>query len=66
MNFLIKENFVFFSDERENFISINNNWASPEIINNAIIEYDLHNLIKSTLDQLDDLNCKFIELRFLL
>lgn len=66
VNFLIKEKFVFFSDERENFVSINNNWASPEIINNAIIEYDFNNFdLKNTLDQLDDLNCKFIELRFL-
>ncbi|TDE03735.1 hypothetical protein [Flavobacterium hiemivividum] len=66
VDFLIKEKFVFFSDERDNFVPIENYWVSPEIINNAILEYNFENYkIEEVLDQLDDLNCKFVEIRFL-
>lgn len=66
VSFLINEKFAFFSDERDNFMPLDTNWSSPEIINNSIIEYNFEKYdLKKTLTQLDNLNCKFIELRFL-
>ncbi|CAL2081048.1 grasp-with-spasm system SPASM domain peptide maturase [Tenacibaculum sp. 190524A02b] len=65
INFLISEGFAFYSKDKENFIDIENYWTSPEVINNAIIEYDFkaYNL-KKVLYQLDNLCTKFIEFRF--
>lgn len=65
IKFLSDEGFVFYNDNIENFIDIENYWTSPEIINNAIIEYNFNNYnLKEVLIQLDDLLTKFIEFRF--
>lgn len=65
IKFLIAEGFAFYNKSRENFIEIENYWASPEVINNAVIEYGFKNYnLKNILIQLDYLYTKFIELRF--
>ena len=66
IKFLIKEGFVFFSENNDNFVEIENYWSSPEVINNAIIEYSFENFrLKNILQELDDLLTKYIELRFI-
>lgn len=66
INLLLKENFAFFSDLRDEFIPISDIWESPQIINNAIVEHNYENYdILNLIDQLDHLNCQFLELRFL-
>ncbi len=66
INFLINERFAFFSDHRIEFIEMPEEWDSPEIINNAVIEYNFERYsIYDTLKQLDELGCKFLEIRFL-
>ena len=65
IKFLIAEGFAFYNKSRENFIEIENYWASPEVINNAVIEYGFKNYnLKNILIQLDYLYTKFVELRF--
>ncbi|RMZ60669.1 hypothetical protein D1632_01420 [Chryseobacterium nematophagum] len=66
VNLLLTEKFAFFSDLRDEFIPITDTWESPQIINNAIIEYGFeHYNIASLIKQLDDLHCQFLEIRFL-
>ncbi|SFK34917.1 SPASM domain peptide maturase, grasp-with-spasm system [Chryseobacterium indologenes] len=63
---LLAEKFAFFSDLRDEFIPISDIWESPQVINNAIIEYGFENYtITKAIEQLDDLNCQFLEIRFL-
>jgi SPASM domain peptide maturase of grasp-with-spasm system len=65
VKFLSDEGFVFYNESKEEFVDIQNYWTSPEIINNAIIEYGFNNYnLKDVLIQLDNLFTKFIELRF--
>ena len=65
ITFLSEEGFVYYNEYNENFVDIENYWASPEIINNAIIEYNFDNYnLADVLIQLDDLLTKFIEFRF--
>ena len=65
IKFLSDEGFVFYNESNENFVDIENYWASPEIINNAIIEYSFDNYnLADVLIQLDNLLTKFIEFRF--
>lgn len=65
VKFLINEGFVFFTKNIENFVEIESNWISPEIINNAIIEYDFKSYdLNKILTQLNNLLTKFIEFRF--
>ncbi len=66
VNLLLVEKFAFFSDRRDEFTSISDTWESPQVINNAIIEYRFENYnINQLIEQLDDLNCQFLEIRFL-
>ncbi len=66
VNYLTQNKFAFFSDYRDEFIDIKDDFETPEIINNAILEYDFnkYNII-SVLEQLDELFCKYIEIRIL-
>jgi SPASM domain peptide maturase of grasp-with-spasm system len=65
IKFLSDEGFVFYNESNESFVDIENYWASPEIINNAIIEYSFDNYnLTDILIQLDNLLTKFIEFRF--
>jgi SPASM domain peptide maturase of grasp-with-spasm system len=66
INFLTHNKFGFFSDYRAEFVAIENHFETPEIINNAVIEYDFKNYdILSLLKALDELFCKYIEIRIL-
>lgn len=66
INFIIDEKFGFYSNEIINFPPVDDNWISPEIINNSIIEYSFMNYnILNLLGQLDNLFTKFLEIRFL-
>jgi SPASM domain peptide maturase of grasp-with-spasm system len=66
IDFLIKNKFAFFSDYRGEFAAIENRFETPEIINNAVIEYDFKNYdLISLLKELDGLFCKYIEIRLL-
>jgi SPASM domain peptide maturase of grasp-with-spasm system len=66
INLLLREKFAFFSDVREEFTPISDIWESPQTINNAIIEYNYqHYKIIKLIKQLDNLNCQFLEIRFL-
>ncbi|NME72841.1 hypothetical protein [Flammeovirga aprica] len=64
IDFVLKNNFGFISNEKEVFVEIENKFETPEIINNAIIEYgfEAYSLLK-LVDNLNKLNTKFIELR---
>jgi len=65
IKFLLDKGFVFYCKSMENFNNIENYWASPEIINNAVIEYGFNNFeLKNILIQLNNLLTKFIELRY--
>lgn len=65
VKFLLDEGFVFYTEANENFVDIENYWSSPEIINNAIIEYGFDNYdLKNIMKQLDSLLAKFIEFHF--
>ncbi|WP_299122159.1 grasp-with-spasm system SPASM domain peptide maturase [uncultured Winogradskyella sp.] len=64
--FLLENEFIFFTNQPELFPKMSLDWEDPSVINNAIIDrdsnsnYDLYNI----LDQLDELNCRHIELRY--
>ena len=64
IDFLLEEKFAFFSETNSHFIEIEDYWASPEFINNAILEYDFKAYdIVNVLDQLGELLTKHIEFR---
>lgn len=66
VNFLITGKFAFFSDYREPFTEIENDFETPEIINNAIIEYNFESYdLNEVLNELDQLYAKYIEIRLL-
>lgn len=63
IDFLTKENLIHYTDNPELFPKMQLNYERPELINNAIVEfegnYDFQNLILS----LNKLNCKALELK---
>ena len=64
-DFLLNHELGFWCDSPNNFPDLNLEWDSPEIINNAIIEADnLFNQYDSIINQLIDMHCKFLEIRF--
>lgn len=65
VDFLLKKELAFFTDEPEKFPDLNLTWKFPSTITNAIIEVDEHSThhYDDLFQQLDDLNCKFIQLR---
>lgn len=63
--FLLEKGFAFFTASKDNFVPIENSWCSPEVINNAMVEYGFEQYdILDVLQQLDGLFVKFIEFRF--
>lgn len=66
LNFLLEHEYAFFTDTPEFYPKLNTAWFEPSIITNAIIdvnsdsEYD----ITKVLSQLDDFNCKHVQIRF--
>ncbi|KRB57905.1 hypothetical protein [Flavobacterium sp. Root186] len=66
VDFLISGKFAFFSDYREPFTSIENDFETPEIINNSIIEYNFESYdLNKALKELDELYTKYVEIRLL-
>ncbi len=65
IEFLLENELIFFTDTPENFPKLNLDWHTPFQITNAIIDFDKESSynIKEVICQLDDLNCKHIELR---
>jgi len=65
-NFLIENEFIFFSDEPDNFPSIDTAYEVPELITNSIIDYssDSDFDVENILLELDQLGCKHLEIRF--
>jgi len=65
MKFLLENEYIFFTDHPELFPSVEMNWESPALINNAIIDFDKssqHDLLK-IIKELNDLRCEAIEIR---
>lgn len=64
--FLLENEFIFFTKLPGLFPKMSLDWDDPSVINNAIIDrdsnsnFDLYNI----LYQLDELNCRHIELRY--
>lgn len=66
VDFLISGKFAFFSDYREPFPEIQNDFETPEIINNSIIEYNFDSYdLNKVLKELDQLYTKYVEIRLL-
>lgn len=65
-DFLTKEELIFFTNEPELFPPLDLTWKKPSIITNALIDINTtsnHNFSK-IFDELDEFNCKALELRF--
>jgi len=65
-NFLVENEFIFFTDSLELFPNLELSWNHPYIITNALVDRDFHSdySIFRVLSQLDNLNCEHIEIRF--
>jgi len=63
--FLISKDLIFFTKNASNFPELNLNWTSNYEITNAIIDLDLDSNyeIENVLNQLQDLNCKSLQVR---
>lgn len=64
--FLEEKECIFYTDYPERFPPLNLEWDYPHKISNAVIDYNDESGfdIISALNQLDDLKCKYIQLRF--
>lgn len=65
VDFLLENEFIFFSDEPSLFPKINTDFFYPFDISNTIINFNNSYNIKIVLEQLNLLKCKNIEIRFL-
>lgn len=65
-DFLLENEFIFFTDIPDSFPKLSHKWDDPSEITNAIIDFnnDSNYDIKKAINQLDKLNCKHIEIRF--
>lgn len=64
LDFLLENEFVFLTNEPENFPDINLEWDSPYLISNAIVDIGSYNLpIDSIVKELDLLGCKHVQIR---
>lgn len=64
INFLLDNEFVFFTEFPEFFPKINTEFHYPFPISNAILEFNNIKYIENVLLQLNELKCKNIDLRF--
>ncbi|MEM6718120.1 MAG: grasp-with-spasm system SPASM domain peptide maturase [Bacteroidota bacterium] len=66
INFLIEHEYAFFTDTPEFYPKLNTNWFEPAEITNAIIDInsDTKYDVQKVLVQLDELNCKHVQIRF--
>lgn len=65
MEFLVREDYGFFTDEPEKFPPVPLEWDRPEAVTNAIIDADRDSAhdYGAILDQLDELGCQALQLR---
>lgn len=65
--FLEEKQYGFWTDEPERFPEMDLTWKRPERITNAIIDVDADSQhdFPDLIDQLDDLRCKSLQIRFL-
>jgi SPASM domain peptide maturase of grasp-with-spasm system len=65
IQFLLDEEYIFLCDNPESFPKIDLTYETPEIINNAIIDFEYYSQhdCNEILVQLEDLGCKFLEIR---
>lgn len=66
IEFLLKNEYIFFTDSPHLFPKMSLDWYEPFEINNAIIDIskEMHFDVKSVLFQLNELKCRSIEIRF--
>lgn len=68
IEFLISNEFAFLLDEQEKdlFPDLPETWDTPALIHNAIIDFDpdSNHDLSGLVDQLDELGCRHLELRF--
>ena len=64
--FLLEEEFIFFTENPEFFPKLSMQWDDPTIITNCIVDYNNKSeySINDVIAQLDNLNCKHLEFRF--
>lgn len=64
--FLLKNELGFWCDEPEAFPDLDLTWDRPEVITNAVIDIDSQSDhdFQSIFSQLDDLGCRFVQIRF--
>lgn len=65
-NFLVDEEYAMLTNSPDSFPAIDNNYITPELINNAIIDFSdkSNHALEKLIPSLDDLGCKHLELRF--
>ncbi|WP_046757976.1 grasp-with-spasm system SPASM domain peptide maturase [Kordia jejudonensis] len=66
LNFLVEHEYAFFTNTPEFYPKLNIEWFEASKITNAIIDInsDLEYDVIKVLSQLDDLNCKHVQIRF--
>lgn len=66
IDFLLLDEFIFFTTTPHLFPKMNKQWSEPSLITNSILDIDKYSGYDylSFIDQLDDLNCKHLEIRF--
>ncbi|WP_445956901.1 grasp-with-spasm system SPASM domain peptide maturase [Yeosuana sp.] len=65
VDFALNNELAFFIDDTSLFPDIEKKWSSPSKIQNSIIDIsDIKHDFKNIFNQLDDLGCQFIQLRF--
>lgn len=64
-DFLIDNNLIFFNSNPNLFPKISNEWNSPSLITNIIIDYDqiIHDF-NALVPQFESLKCSYVQLRF--
>ncbi len=65
LDFLMKENLGFYCNNYTEFPKIEEDFFSPEQVNNCIIDYDENSNFgfKKIMDELSSLQCKFLQIR---
>ncbi|WP_028873119.1 grasp-with-spasm system SPASM domain peptide maturase [Psychroserpens burtonensis] len=63
--FLSSKKLIFFNSSPDLFPKINLKWNSPSLVTNMIIDYDdIQHDFEDIIQQLEDLKCSYIQLRF--
>lgn len=64
INFFIDKDLGFYTSTPHLFMDLDLSWNCPSVIQNALIEYNENYSLNNVLEQLDELNCKHVEIRF--